>query len=46
MERFVYKGEFNMNNYSIMFENKSILDLKQTCYLDSLYNLFEEKFSM
>ncbi|MCJ0457735.1 hypothetical protein J0W58_19920, partial [Clostridioides difficile] len=43
MERFVYKGEFNMNNYSIMFENKSILDLKQTCYLDSLYNLFEEK---
>lgn len=43
MERFVYKGEFNMNNYLIMFENKSILDLKQTCYLDSLYNLFEEK---
>ncbi len=43
MERFVYKGEFNMNNYSIMFENKSILDLKQTCYLDGLYNLFTEK---
>ncbi|EJA6562026.1 TPA: hypothetical protein KPF84_001414 [Clostridioides difficile] len=43
MEKFVFRGGFNMNTYEIMFRNKSNLDLEQSCYVDNLYDLFAEK---
>ncbi|MCC0783363.1 hypothetical protein IR152_09755 [Clostridioides sp. ES-S-0108-01] len=43
MEKFVFRGGFNMNTYEIIFRNKSNLDLEQSCYVDNLYDLFAEK---